>query len=141
MKSEDEPVTENESVIRLIWGEFLRPGERAPMLSVSFRPRDDETDGISVYRLACLKDPTEARLAMAPEKRDRYAIAVIPMAELTALGLSVLPSKNDLVRGHAVIPEMNIAALKANRRYWKDIELKLVDIAMRNLLPPIEPPP
>lgn len=137
MKSEDEPVTENESVIRLIWGEFLRPGERAPILSVSFRPRDDETDGISVYRLACLNDPTEARLAMAPEKRNRYAIAVIPVAELIALGLSVVPSKSEQVPGHAVIPEMNIVAVKANRKYWKEIELKLVAIAMRNLIPPV----
>lgn len=137
MKSEDEPVTEDESVIRLIWGEFLRPGERAPMLSVSFRPRDDETDGISVYRLACLKDPTEARLAMAPEKRNRYAIAVIPVTELTALGLSVVPSKCEPVPGHSVIPELNIAAVKANRRHWKDVELKLVDLAMRNLIPPL----
>ena len=138
MKSEDELVTEDESVIRLIWGEFLRPSQPVPIVTLSFRPRDDETDGISVYRLACLNDPREARLAMTPEKRDRYAIAIIPVVELIALGLSVAPSKNDLVPGHAVIPEMNIVAVKANRKYWKEIELKLVELAMRNLIPPVQ---
>lgn len=75
---------------------------------------------------------------MTPEKRDRYAIAIIPVVELIALGLSVAPSKNDLVPGHAVIPEMNIVAVKANRKYWKEIELKLVELAMRNLIPPVQ---
>lgn len=140
MKGEDEPVTPDESVIRLIWGAFLRPGEPVPVQPVAFKPRDDETDGISVFRLACLSDPKDALGVMAPEKRDRYAITVIPIAELLAPGLTVKPAKVDTVPGHAVLPELNITAVKSNRLWWKELQLKLVELAAKHLIPPAEPP-
>lgn len=139
MKREDEPVTPDESVIRLVWGAFLRPGERVPVLPVAFKPRDDETDGISVFRSACLSDPKDALAAMAPEKRNGYAIALIPVAELLAFGLSVAPAKIDAVPGHAVIPELNITAVKADRNRWKVLQLQLSAIAAKNLISPAEP--
>ena len=136
MKREDEPVTMDESVVRLVWGQFLRPSEPVPVQPVAFKPRDDETDGISVFRLACLNDPKDALVAMLPEKRDGYAIAVIPVAELLALGLSVKPAKIESVPGHAVIPELNITAVKADRTRWKALQLQLVALATKNLIPP-----
>ncbi len=140
MKDEDEPVTPDESVVRLVWGAFLRPGEPVPVQPVAFKPRDDETDGISVFRAACLNDPKDALAAMTPDKRARYAIAVIPVAELLALGLSVKPAKIDAVPGHAVIPELNITAVKSDRAWWKVLQLQLVELAAKNLIPPAEPP-
>jgi hypothetical protein len=139
MKSEDEPVTPDELVVRLIWHQFLRPNEPVPVQPVAFKPRDDETEGISVFRLACLSDPRDALAAMLPEKRDRYAIAVLPVAELLALGLSVKPAKIESVPGHAVIPELNITAVKAGRLWWKELQLKLVELAAKNQTPPAEP--
>lgn len=139
MKGEGEPVTPDEFVIRLVWGAFLRPGEPVPVQPVAFKPRDDETDGISVFRLACLNDPKDALIAMAPEKRDRYAIAMIPVSELLALGLSVMPAKIDTVPGHAVLPELNITAVNANRSWWKVLQLQLVALAAKTLIPPVQP--
>lgn len=140
MKSENEPVTPDEFVVRLIWHQFLRPGEPVPVQPVAFKPRDDETEGISVFRLACLSDPKDTLAAMLPEKRDRYAIAVLPVAELLALGLSVKPARIESVPGHAVIPELNITAVKAGRLWWKELQLKLVALAAKNLAPPAELP-
>jgi hypothetical protein len=139
MKDETSPVSPDELVVRLIWKDFYKPDQEPPLSGSSFLPRPDETEGFSVFRLACLGDPTDALLAMAPEKRDRYAIAVISVADLLALGLSVKPAKIDAIPGHAVIPELNPAAVKGDRKWWKGLQMKLTELAAKNLTPPAEP--
>ena len=136
MKNEDEPVSADENIVRLIWREFLRPGEMVPILPVAFKPRANEMEGVSVFRLACLNKPMDALTAMLPEKRGGYAIAVFPVSELYALGLSVMPAKIDSVPGHARIPELNFAAVSADTSAWKVIQLALAQIAARNLILP-----
>jgi hypothetical protein len=139
MKPEDEPVTPDELVVRLVWRDFLRPGEPLPVLPVAFKPREDEADGISVFRLACLTGARDALAAIHAEKRGSYAIAVLPVAELTALGLTVRPARIEAVSGHAVLPELNVTAAKADRHAWKAIQIKLAELASKNLTPPAEP--
>ena len=139
MKDETSPVSPDEMVVRLIWKDYYKPDNEPPIGERAFLPRPDETDGISVFRLACLTDPKNALVAMATEKRDRYAIAVIPVSELLALGLSVKTAKIDAVPGHAVIPELNIAAVKSDRAWWKVLQRQLVALAAKNLLPPAQP--
>lgn len=129
-------MTPDESVVRLVWGQFLRPGSSLAVLPVAFKPRANETDGISVFRAACLAEPADALAAMLPDKRHRYAIAVIPVAELTALGRSVVPAKVDAAPGHAVVPELNITAVDADGTRWKTILIELARLAARNLTPP-----
>lgn len=138
MKSEDEPVSADEAVVRLVWHQFLRPGTLVPVQPVAFKPRADETDGISVFRAACLAAPTDALGAMRPEKRGGYAVALLPVAELTALGLSVRRARIDTVPGHAVIPELNIVAVDGDRIRWKTVQIALAQIAARNLIPPAD---
>lgn len=139
MKAEDEPVSADESVVRLVWHEFLRPGQPVPILPVAFKPRANEFDGISVFRAACLGDPAGALAAVLPEKRGGYAVAVIPLAELASLGLTIRPSKIDRVPGHAVIPELNIVAVDADRTRWKAVQIALAQLAAKRLIPPASP--
>src|SRR4051812_42616149 len=107
MKAESDPVAPDEVVLRMIWRDLFDAGVVPPIMPRAFRPRDNEGDGISVFRSACLAAPTDALAVLAPDKRSLYAIAAVPVAELTALGLTVQPARIDTVPGHAVIPELN----------------------------------
>jgi len=138
VKDEAEPVSPDERVVRLIWREFLRPGEIVPIQPVAFKPRANEPEGISVFRLECMKDPTEALAVMVPAKRGGYAIAVLAVAELLALGLSVKPAKIDEVPGHALIPELSIAAVQATDANWKAVRIALAQLGSKNLIPPAD---
>jgi hypothetical protein len=139
VKSEDEPVTADERVVRLVWREFLRPGEPLPISPTAFKPRRDETDGISVFRVACLADAADALTAMQPAKRGGYAIATLPVADLTALGLTVRPARIDAVPGHALLPELNAAALVTGKYWCKTVMHKLAELASQHLTPPADP--
>src|ERR1035438_307637 len=103
MKNEDDPVLPDESVLRLIWCDYFKPGLKLPIQSGAFEPHKNDTDGISVFRLACLSDPRDALVVIAEDKREKYTIVLLPVAELFALGLTVQPAKIAQVPGHAVV--------------------------------------
>jgi hypothetical protein len=84
LKNEDEPIQPDECVVRLIWQDYFQPELALPIQPGAFEPRKNETDGISVFRLACLKDARDALAVIAEEKREKYAIAVLSVAEISA---------------------------------------------------------
>jgi hypothetical protein len=64
MKSEHDPITDEEWLLRRVRKEQFRT-EKTPIISPNaFEPRikgqDPDTDGISLYRAQCLSDPGEA---------------------------------------------------------------------------------
>ena len=71
---------------------------------------------------------------IAEEKRDLYAIALLKVADLLALALTVRPAKIDIVPGHAVIPELNIVNCKADRVRCKTLQKQLAEIASRKII-------
>ena len=89
-----------------------------------------------MFRLACLSDPTDALKVMAPEKRGGYAMGLVPVAELTALGLSVEPVKVDEVPGHVLLPELNATLLTNDPARCRELQHRLALLAAKNLLPP-----
>src|SRR3989442_552368 len=114
MKAESDPITEDEFLLRLVWED--RVTSKAPIISPnSFEPRPNETDGISFYRRDCLKDPADALVPIAPEKRDRYAIVQIPVSTLRSLNLTVEPRPRSDVPGHVVAPELNVTDYLVNK--------------------------
>ena len=139
MKDEDSPVSPDEIVVRLIWKDYYRPNEARLVRDRAFLPRPSDDIGLSVFRLACLGDARGALAVMAPEKRDQYALALLPVADLLALGLSVEPAKIETVPGHAVIPELNAALVASDGKRCADIQKALVALAAKNLIPPAEP--
>lgn len=139
MKDENAPVSPDEVVVRLVWTDFYKPNLAVPVRDRAFLPRASDDTGLSVFRLACLADARDALAAIAPDKRDKYALALIPVAELTALGLSVEPAKIDAAPGHAVIPELNSGLLAADPGKCAEFQHKLAAVAAKNLIPP-EPP-
>jgi hypothetical protein len=71
---------------------------------------------------------------MTPNKRDGYAIALLPVSELLNLGLTVLPARIDTVPGHAVLPELNVADWKADKARWRVVQSQLAAIASGNIV-------
>jgi hypothetical protein len=108
---------------------------RIPVISPNaFEPRKAETEGISLFRRACLTDPADALLAIAEDKRPRYAVVAIPVALLTALGLSVRPAPIPAVPGHVLVPEVNITDYAADKARFTPIKLRLAEAASANIL-------
>ena len=128
---ESAPIAADEWLIRLVfWDCFIRPR--------AFQPRDGrnpDTDGLSLFREACLPTPEAALAAVAEDKRDYYGIVAIPVACLAAcpFPLSVIPAPNPDVRGHAIIPELNIAAFKRDKASLARAMTFLAEIAERTI--------
>lgn len=136
MKDENSPVSPDEVVVRLIWTDFYKPGAATPVRDRAFLPRPNEDTGISVFRLACLTDAKDALAAIAPDKQGKYALSLIAVAELAAIGLTVQPAKIDTVPGHAVIPELNNSLAATDAKTCLEIQKKLAALAAKNLIPP-----
>lgn len=133
MKSETDPITDDEFLIRLVWGD--RVTDRVPTISPNaFEPRKSELDGISFFRQSCLGDPIDALIPIAEEKRSRYAIVQIPVSLLTLLGLTVRPAPISAVTGHVVVPEINNDAYQADKDRFTPIKLRLAEAASANIL-------
>lgn len=129
MTPETDPVSPDESVIRLVWTGFYDPALDFPVLPAAFRPRADEADGISVFRAACVAAPEDVLAVIAAEKRDRYGIVLLRVADLAALELSVHPAPIPTVPGHAVLPELNIVLAKTDRDRCLGIQADLARLA------------
>jgi hypothetical protein len=127
MKAEDEPITPDELVIRLIWKQYYNPSLALPIQQGAFSPKPNETDGISVFRAACVASPEDVLTVFAADKQDGYAIALGPVAEL---------AKIDAVPGHAVLPELNIVATTAAKPRWRIIQKQLAALANDRIVRP-----
>lgn len=134
MKAESDPVTDDEFVLRLIWGDYFKPDLPLPIQPRAFEPKPREADGISVFRATFLKSPSDALTVIDEEKRGRYSIARLTVHDLLALGLTVRPDPIGTVPGHAVIPELNIAAYLSNKSAWKVVFKQLAERASRDIV-------
>jgi hypothetical protein len=132
-KTETAPVAPDELFVRLVWED--RVTDRVPIISPNaFEPRKDETEDISLFRLACLADATAALGAIAEEKRDRYALVLVPLSALTEQGLSVRPDPISEVPGHVVVPELNSTDYRANKARFTPMKLRLAEVASANIV-------
>ena len=122
MKDKSEPITTDELVIRLIWKTYYDPNLILPIQPGAFSPKNNETDGISVFRAGCVKNPEDTLVVFAEDKRDKYAIALLALSDLIGLGLTVQAAKIDDVRGHSILPELNIVDWKADKARLRGIQ-------------------
>ncbi|MCX7701185.1 MAG: hypothetical protein N2039_09930 [Gemmataceae bacterium] len=129
MKSEADPITDDEWLLRRVRREMFRT-DKVPVISPNaFEPRvkgrDPDTDGISFYRLACLTDPSDVLATVPPERQDEYGIVRVSVSLLKSLGLSVVSKPDHRVRGHVVIPELTAAAYQSDKVRFTPIKYKL----------------
>jgi hypothetical protein len=121
------------AVFRRIPEIYYKPGLAIPVQPEAFRPTDKDVDGISVAD-AAKATPQQALLGVAPEKRDRYYVARIPIEILQHLGLSVADKPLPENPAHAVIPEMNTADYQKDKEAWKEKQVVLAEIASANIV-------
>src|SRR5262245_24501576 len=144
MKSEDDPVSDDESVLRLIHPVYYNADLALQVQPEAFRPRDIGETGLSVLRPACLNSPAYALLVVTEGKRHLYSIARIAVADLHRLHLTVRPDRIEPVPGHAIIPELNTGDYQQNRQFWKEVQKQLAELASRDIVhrptPPQSPP-
>lgn len=129
MLSEDAPITDDEGLLRRVRMERFRT-DRAPIISPNeFEPRikgrEPDTDGLSLYREACLADPREVLATVAPERRHEYGIVRIPVSVIRALSLTVVSRPVAPINGHVVIPELNAQDYAADKARFTAIKLAL----------------
>jgi hypothetical protein len=136
---ETAPVTPDEWLVRLVWGTFYKATDRVAVRPSAFTPKPSESDGISVFRLACLPSAEAALEVIAPAKRGKYAVALVPAAAVFALGMTVAPAPISTVPGHAVIPELNCVSDVADADRLQDVKFQLATLATANVVrPPTE---
>jgi hypothetical protein len=136
MKSEDEPVTDDEWLLRRVRRERFRT-DSIPIISPGafeprFNGRDIDVDGISLYRLACINDPADILSQVAEDKRGSIAIVRVSVAFLKSLGLTVLSRPRPGIPGHVVLPELNADDYKANKGKFTPILKELADEASKD---------
>lgn len=134
MKLETEVISSDELVLRCIWGQYYIPALPLPVRDRAFAPRSDESNGISVFRLSCVYVAEDVLTVFAESKRDSYGIAILSVADLAALGLSVALSPIANVKGHAVIPELNADRCRVDKLWCDGIRKRLAVLASARMI-------
>jgi hypothetical protein len=131
---EREPAEESEFVYRRIAGAYCDAALPVPIQREAFRPNSNDTSGLSVFR-ARFAQPNDALANVAPAKAKVCYVARLPVTALRKLGLSVVP---DPVAGgppgHALIPELNWTAYKAEKLRWKSVLEELARLASADIV-------
>lgn len=134
MKAENESVSDDEFVLRLVWGDYFKESLPLPIQPAAFEPKDSEPEGISVFRDSCLPSPADTLVVISPNKRNRYFLARLSVLDLRALGLTVRPDPIQAVPGHAVIPELNAVDCRTKKAFWRVVQKQLAELASRNIV-------
>ena len=102
MKSESDPITDEEFLLRRVRIERFRY-DRTPLVSPNaFEPRivgrDPDTTGISLYREACLADPCDILATVPEEKRADYGIVRVRRLSSNPSDCLSFPHRTSLYR-------------------------------------------
>lgn len=123
-------------LIRLVFRD--RFTDRAPTISPNaFEPRvkghHPDTDGISLFRLACVSAPEDVLVVIAADKREVTGLVLLLYSRLLELGLSVTPKPIDTVPGHVVVPELNSIDYERDKAKFTAVKLALAEVASQNI--------
>jgi hypothetical protein len=125
MEDELQPVDDSEFVYRRIPQRFYDPELPVPIPPLAFRPNQNDTTGISVFR-ARFVEPSDTLVGVDADKRTAYYVAQLLVRDLRKLGLTVIPEPDpEGPAGHTVIPELSWQAYQANKRSLREIQLEL----------------
>ncbi len=131
MKSERDPVSLDEYILRRIHRNMFDASLQVPAARIAFQPGPRDTRGISVFRQMFLSAP---ELANAGRKPGEYYIARLSVRELKdRLDLSVVPDVDEnQPPGHALIPEINTSRMRDPRS--KEIQRELAKLASKSIV-------
>ncbi|MDW8224283.1 MAG: hypothetical protein RMJ82_15180, partial [Gemmatales bacterium] len=133
MKHEQEPISRDEWLLRRVHVQYFRPGRFTVISPNAFEPRlrgrAPDTNGISLFRAACLPSPEELLNAITPDKRKDYGVVRISVEFIKSLGLSVVSLPVPDLPGHVVIPELNASAYAADKSRFTPMKMRLAEAA------------
>lgn len=122
-------VTPDEAVFRRIPKSRFHEGDDVPVDPVAFRPREDDIEGLSVYRA---KKVGPREVALAYRMPGDCFVARLAVADLLDLHLSVVPDERpDELPGHALIPELSWGRYQADKGRSKGIQFALASLASK----------
>jgi hypothetical protein len=129
MEDELQPVDDSEFVYRRIPQHFCDPDLPFPIPALAFRPNQNDTTGISVFR-ARFVTPGGTLAGVDANRHNRYFVTRLAVSDLKRLGLTVVPEPdpNGPV-GHCVIPELSWNTYQANKKPLREIQLELGKLA------------
>src|SRR5207253_2368721 len=108
-------VADDEFVYRRIPRSFYRVDLSPPVQPLAFRPNPNDTTGLSVFRAALLR-PEDTLANVDAARRNDFYVARLAVADLRALGLTVVPEPDPHgPPGHAIIPELSWQAYQADK--------------------------
>jgi hypothetical protein len=131
---EKDPVDDSEFVYRRIHPNYVDPALPIQVQRDAFRPTQNDTTGLSVFRAALAK-PSEALANLDLAKAKDYHVVRLAVRDLQKLGLTVVPEP--LLGGplgHAVIPELSWAAYQAQKLHWKAVLVELAKLASADIV-------
>ena len=133
MCDENDQIGEEEFLLRRFppVRDYYNPSANPPISVIVFRPFDDDTDGLSLYRAGCC---TVSELARAHAKPNKCYIVSLNARDIYSLGLSIRSDPQPGPKGHCIIPELSISNYKSNKLWGKEILLKLAKLASNNVL-------
>lgn len=131
MKSERDPVSLDEYVLRRIHRSMFDGSLPVPVIRTAFQPGPPDTKGISVFREEFVSAGEISDAARTPGAYYVTRLSVRVLKE--TLGLSVIPDADEnQPPGHALIPEIN-ASNKGDRRL-KELQRELAKLASRSIV-------
>ena len=131
MSQEEEPVGKDEFVLRRIHKDHFKPALATPVLRLAFQPTKWDVDGLSVCREKFI---TAAQLAAVGRTPGAYSVARLAVAALHALSLTAVPSARADLPGHAVIPELNFAAYRQDKKRLDAVQVEFARLASQAIV-------
>ena len=138
MKLETDPIGDDEWLLRRVPAERFR-NDQTPLISPNaFEPRikgrEPDTEGISLYRAACLDHPDDVLVMVPIDKRHQTGIVRIQVSALAEPGLTARIAIDSRIRGHVVIPELNAIAYADDKAKFIPIKLRLAELASEQVI-------
>jgi hypothetical protein len=132
---EHDPVNDGEFVYRRVHRTFFNPIAQIAVQFAAFRPNQNDTTGLSVFRAGFSGGPEDVLANLPPEKAKDYYVARLAVRDLLDLGLTVKPEPvPGGPLGHAVIPQLNWPDYLAQKQRWKPISTELARLASASIV-------
>lgn len=132
------PIDPAEFVLRRVHRSHYDPSLPVPVQKAAACPNKNDDKGLSVFREQnYTADPRGILANVDPTKRDNILIARVRVADLNAIGLTVVPDEGPQhLPGHCAIPELRRAVYEADKPALADTILALAKLLSRGMIDP-----
>jgi hypothetical protein len=135
MTEELEPVGDQEHILRRVHVNHYRDGLPSPIQRAAFRPNEQDTTGIPVYRERFVSSYADVLTIVKPEKRGNYYVSRLSVRALRGLGLDVVPDPDPGdIPGHSVIPQLSWSNYQADHDRLADVQEQLAALGSQDIV-------